>query len=163
MNVSETIRRTLQNRRPSRVDWTTSPYLEVYRAGLKARGDFGEELVVDWYTNQGILPSERINLGHDVLGGTEKAEVKTSFRGKNGSYFFNQIYYENSETGCRKDWDFLFFVFVAPAGIEMWKCTRPEIPAAHFRLNNSWSWKKGSSDWLDKSIWTKVWSEGSLT
>ena len=162
MNSRPAIERTLTNRPLSKVDWTNSPYLPVKKAGNKAVGDFGEELTKELYEEHGLV-GEIINHGHDVLGGTEKAEVKTSFRGKNGSYFFNQIYYENSETGCRKDWDFLFFVFVAPGGIEMWKCARPEIPADHFRLNNSWSWKKGSSDKLDKSIWTKVWSEGSLT
>ena len=162
MNSHAAIERTLADRPPSKVNWDNSSYSRVKSAGKNAVGDFGEELTKDWYESQGLI-SEIIKRGHDVLGGTDKTEVKTAFQGKQGGYFFNQIYYEDPETGHRKDWDFLIFVFVAPQGIEMWKCERPDNPEDHFIKNNGWSWNKSSPSKLDKSIWTKVWSEGSLT
>lgn len=161
MNSQAAIDRTLADRPHSKVNWDNSRYLEVKNAGKNAVGDFGEELAYDFYLSQGVI-SEIIKRGHDVIGGVEKSEVKTAFQGKQGSYFFNQIYYEDPETGHRKDWDFLIFVFVAPQGIEMWKCHRPDNPRDHFTKNNGWSWNKNSPSKLNKSIWTKIWSEGTL-
>jgi hypothetical protein len=162
VNSHAAIERTLADRPPSKVNWDNSPYLPVKSAGKNAVGDFGEELTKDYYESRGLI-SEIINRGHDVLGGVEKTEVKTAFLGKQGGYWFNQIYYEDPDTGHRKDWDFLMFVFVSPTGIEMWKCPRLDNPEDHLGKNNGYHWKGSSPSKLDKSIWTKVWSEGSLT
>ena len=110
-----------------------------------------------------INAEKKIRAGHDVYTINndlkKKIEVKTASQGKNGSFWFNQIYYESTDKGELKDWDYLCFVFVKPFGIEVWECKKPANPELHFRMNNGWSWQKPSSKYLDKSIWYKVYEE----
>lgn len=139
------------------------PYPKLYEikrdGGKNAVGDFGENLVQMFYEQQG-MPSAIIKNGHDVFveninPGKRKKEVKTAFWSGN-KYWFNQIYYENKDTGVVKDWQQLVLVFVKPGCIEVWECDRPENPEEHFRWNNGWSWQKAGPHKLDPSIWRLV-------
>jgi hypothetical protein len=126
-------------------------------AGKNAVGDFGEHCVNNLYNSLGV-ESSIVKKGHDVIAGQKKIEVKTAFRGKGGSFFFNQIYYEHQETSAVKDWDHLAFVFVSPNRIEIWECRRPDDPSLHFTKNNGWAWNKNSSRKLE-NIWKCIHSE----
>jgi hypothetical protein len=161
MNLQEIIKKTLDEVPPSKTDWKDSEFLPVKTAGKNSVGGFGEHLFRDWSEAEGN-EALIVRKGHDVLSGTEKVEVKTAFKGKAGSYFFNQIYYTHPETGAKKDWDHLVFVFVSPTGVEMWKCARPPSPQEHFRLNNGWSFNRTSTSSLDKSIWNQIYTAGVL-
>ena len=155
--ISESISDTLQARRLSKTDWGTSPFLKVRNAGKNAVGDFGEYCVRNYYNSIGVK-SQIVKKGHDVIAGSKKIEVKTAFKNKGGSFFFNQIYYEHQETSTVKDWDHLAFVFVSPERIEIWECERPNEPELYFRKNNGWSWRKNNSCKLE-SIWKCIHSE----
>ena len=137
--------------------WEQAPVLYDIKAfgGKNAVGDFGEYLVDEYYTSQGV-DSVVVKCGHDVRCGDKKIEVKTAFENGKGGFFFNQIYYADVETHADKDWDHLIFVFVSPTKIELWECQKPENPTEHFNKNNGFCWHKSSSDKLDKSIWTKI-------
>ena len=113
------------------------------------------------YYNSIGVKSQIIKKGHDVIAGSKKIEVKTAFKGKSGSFFFNQIYYEHQETSAVKDWDHLAFVFVSPERIEIWECERPNEPKLYFTKNNGWSWRKNNSCKLE-SIWKCIHSEDAL-
>lgn len=155
--ISESITDTLRARPPSKTDWSNSPFLKVKMAGKNAVGDFGEFCVKNYYESLGVK-SKIVKKGHDVIAGQKKIEVKTAFRGKGGSFFFNQIYYENQETFAVKDWDHLAFVFVSPERIEIWECERPDEPSRHFTKNNGWSWNKNDPRKLG-NIWKCIYTE----
>lgn len=155
--ISKSITDTLTNRPASKVDWNKSPLKEVKMGGKNAVGDYGEHVVKNYYRDAGI-DSLIIKKGHDVLAGTKKIEVKTAFQGKAGSFFFNQIYYVDPNTGVDKDWTHLAFVFVRPDSVEIWECERPPNPEEHFNINNGWSWNKNDPKKLT-SIWKKIYSE----
>jgi hypothetical protein len=155
--ISESITDTLRARSPSKTDWLNSPFLEVKLAGITAVGDFGEFCVKNHYKSLGV-DSRLVKNQHDVLAGTKKIEVKTAFQGKQGSFFFNQIYYESQETGVTKDWTHLAFVFVRPNRIEIWECERPDDPSLYFRKNNGWSWNKNDPRKLGE-IWKCIYTE----
>ena len=93
--ISESISDTLQARPSSKTDWSTSPFLKVRNAGKNAVGDFGEYCVRNYYNSIGVK-SQIIKKGHDVIAGSKKIEVKTAFKNKSGSFFFNQIYYPSA-------------------------------------------------------------------
>ena len=139
-----------------KVDWSNSPFLPVKLAGKNAVGDFGEFCFKHFsdfiHDNATIIKKE-----HDVVTKSDKkVEVKTAFKGKTGSFFFNQIYYQDPQTNKIKDWDHLVFVFVEPHRIEMWECKKPTNPEKHFTRNNGWCWNRSSSDKLDKQLWAKI-------
>jgi|TARA_R110002110_G_scaffold397029_1_gene612153 hypothetical protein len=161
VNLQEVIKKTLDEIPPSRTDWTNSVFQSVKTAGKNSVGGFGEHLFRDWSESEGNN-ARIVRKGHDVLSGTEKVEVKTAFKSKAGSYFFNQIYYTHPETGAQKDWDHLVFVFVSPTGVEMWKCEKPPEPQKYFRRNNGWSWNRNSPSKLDNSIWKQIYTDGNL-
>lgn len=155
--ISESIEDTLRGRTQSKIDWSSSPFGKVKRAGKNAVGDFGEHCVNNLYNSLGI-ESRVVKKGHDVLAGEKKIEVKTAFQNKQGSFFFNQIYYEHQETSVVKDWDYLAFVFVSPNRIEIWECERPDDPSLHFTKNNGWAWNKNNSCKL-RDIWKCIYAE----
>ena len=143
------------DRPEGKVGWTNSPF-EPLINHKNAKGDFGE-LCFKYYSDSINDHAKIIRKGHDVITkSNKKVEVKTAFKSKAGSFFFNQIYYEDQETGDNKDWDHLVFVFVEPFKIEMWQCKRPDNPEKHFRINNGWSWNRSSSAKLDENLWSKI-------
>jgi len=144
------------DRPEGKVDWTNSPFKPVKSAGKNAVADFGE-FCFKHYSDSINDHARIIKKGHDVITkSNKKVEVKTAFKNKGGSFFFNQIYYQEPETGNNKDWDHLVFVFVEPFKIEMWQCKRPNNPEKHFRKNNGWSWNLSSSTKLDGNLWSKI-------
>jgi hypothetical protein len=147
--IVENAIKSASERSDGKVDWANSPFQAVRAAGKNAVADFGEFCFKN-YSDHIKDPATIIRKGHDIITkSNKKVEVKTSFKTKSGSYFFNQIYYE-------KDWDHLVFVFVEPKRLEMWICERPNNPDEHFRRNNGWSWQRSSSGKLDKTLWTKI-------
>jgi hypothetical protein len=155
--ISSAMQRAL-DRPKGKVDWSQSPYRDV-KGEKNAVGDFGEYVYQGWCNKEGDL-AEIVRKYHDVKTVTKKTEVKTAFQNKSGTFFFNQIYYHNPETGEEKDWDTLAFVFVWPHRVEVWECSRPENPDEEFGKNNGYCWNKSSPNSLSK-IWTKVyeWAE----
>lgn len=139
--------------------WKPYPVLyEIKKDGGKnAVGDFGENLVCDYYNVLGI-PSKIVKNGHDVLVGTRKKEVKTAFLG--AKFWFNQIYYvypkTDAKAGLPKDWEDLVFVFVSPGKIEIWEIERPQNPENFFRWNNGWMWQKPGPEKLEKPFWKHI-------
>lgn len=153
--IKEAIAKTLKNRPESKVDWSNSPFKDVKDAGKNAVGDFGENL----YAFR--VSGEVVKKGHDVLCSNppKKTEVKTAFRGKSRSFFFNQIYEKCPDTGNYKDWDTLSFVFVYPHSVEIWEAPREKLDFnLDFKANNGWSWSRTSPEKLP-SYFVKIHEE----
>jgi hypothetical protein len=151
--ITEAMRRALI--RPiGKVDWSNSAFRKVKKEGKNAVADFGEFLYEE-FSNQAGDAAKIIRKGHDVRTTKKKTEVKTAFKNKGGTYFFNQIYYKDAQTGKVKDWDTLAFVFVSPNKVEIYECPRPTDPSQDFRWNNGWSWNRSSPKSLSDK-WTKV-------
>jgi hypothetical protein len=147
--LNEVIKSKSSNKKP-KVDWSNSPLLPIKSDKNNcSAGDFGEIL----YKNV-IGPSATVvKKGHDVyVDDGSKVEVKTAFQGKDGSFFFNQIYSE-------KDWNKIAFVFVKPNAVEIWECDRNNLNFdVDFFDNNGYAWRKSSSSKLS-SAWKKIYSE----
>lgn len=158
--TEEAIRRA-KIRPPTKVDWTASPFEEVYYKGKNAKGDFGEFLYQEFCTQIKGISADIIHKGHDIATPYQKVEVKTSFQNQSGGYWFNQIYYECPDTGVIKDWDTLVFVFVRPDGVEMWEASRPRNPDEEFKRNNGYSWCKSSPAKLSQK-WSLIHKEDCL-